>query len=467
MKRRSFSRHRRSGVSEVIGALLLIIVVVVAVTSLSVFLSQAETSAEARQAYITSVQDEDLQFAYTSLQPSNPGIQWQFVNASTVYYVLQISSTDVQLTPQDSSGTATTATLSGGTYSSISSGVTATFRSSPHETIAFGAGTGVFQPATWNNATITIRNLNTASSALHELKIGGNWMTKWEEVSTTGQPIASGNSSATPLTIAARGTISIFVDFTGLAFSYPRNASLGVEVLTSAGNTFQTSYSAPVAVVKASTTTENYQITSRDIITLDGSQSFSSDAAIQTYQWEVSIPVIPSGCSSNCCPISAFSTPFATPATYVTEYVSGETVEYTPESLFPSGLGADCIDGPILASLTVVDSNGFMATSQPIIIPADPNITPPASLSIASAATCSNMTGTGSVTVEVSNIFNQPSLGVATVGFSSGTVSLSVPSEQVSSSGGQVTYSYSCTTSTPGVLEVTSGTLPPLYITVP
>src|ERR1700722_5873217 len=64
MRRTSLAPHRkRKGVSEVLGALLLIVVVVAAVASLSVFLSQAQTNAEAREALLTSVKNENLQIS--------------------------------------------------------------------------------------------------------------------------------------------------------------------------------------------------------------------------------------------------------------------------------------------------------------------------------------------------------------------------------------------------------------------
>ncbi len=63
---------RRKGVSEVLGALLLIVVVVAAVASLSVFLAQAQTNAQNRESYITSVQNENLQFASAQFTPSTP-----------------------------------------------------------------------------------------------------------------------------------------------------------------------------------------------------------------------------------------------------------------------------------------------------------------------------------------------------------------------------------------------------------
>jgi hypothetical protein len=63
------------GISEVIGALLLIIVVVAAVASLSVFLAQATTNAENRSSYLTNLKNEILQIPFAQFAPNNPSIQ--------------------------------------------------------------------------------------------------------------------------------------------------------------------------------------------------------------------------------------------------------------------------------------------------------------------------------------------------------------------------------------------------------
>ena len=36
------------------------------------------------------------------------------------------------------------------------------------------------------------------------------------------------------------------------------------------------------------------------------------------------------------------------------------------------------VTGPLLLTLTIVDTNGFMAISQPLILPKDPDIAPAA-----------------------------------------------------------------------------------------
>lgn len=68
----------RSGVSEVVGALLLILVVVVAVAGFALYLSSAQSAAEQREAYQSGVKNEDLQITSLSLFPSDPYTQFEF-----------------------------------------------------------------------------------------------------------------------------------------------------------------------------------------------------------------------------------------------------------------------------------------------------------------------------------------------------------------------------------------------------
>jgi len=528
MQRPPFARYRRrKGVSEVLGALLLIVVVVAAVASLSVFLSQATTNAENRQNYITSVQNEDLQFAYAQFSPSNPNIHWEldehqsdtaaavppptttvietsgtyvagqlvgltirfgpgssaspvtdtvasntansitFATALAVppsvgdsftlsgrYYVIMVDQTHITLTEQNSS-TSASAMLIAGTFQNIAKDVTTTYVPGSPGTITFGAGIATFEPATWSNATITIRNLNTAASGLYQLSIGGNWMTAWKQVTQAGVLIYDYGATKTALTIPARGTVTILVDFSGLSsVNFPKNQSVELKILSSAGNLFSTDITQPVAVAKVSTTTENYQITNRDIISFDASQSFSSDATIEQYQWTISVPLEPA------CSIASFSSP----SSYVTAYVTGETVQFTPESLYPGGVLTDCFTGPVKATLTVVDDNGFLASSQSIILPQDPNIAPASELTVSGGPTC--VAPTGTVTVTVLNIFGQPIDGVPVVAFPSSGVAITSQTELISGSPGpgQAQFTYTCPTS--GTIEFTSGTLPPLFSTV-
>src|SRR5271157_3230015 len=64
---RPLSSSRR-GISEVMGALLLIVVVVVAVASLATFVAQAQTNAQNRSVYLSSLKNENLQVMFAQFK---------------------------------------------------------------------------------------------------------------------------------------------------------------------------------------------------------------------------------------------------------------------------------------------------------------------------------------------------------------------------------------------------------------
>ena len=364
--------RKRKGVSEVLGALLLIVVVVAAVASLSVFLTQAQANAQNRESYITSVQDENLQVAYAQFYPNNPTIQWELdaINGtmSHRYYVQIITPSSVLISQIGTPTTEYTEALTGGLFNSITPGATATLTLTGTKAIGFSmAGTWAFNPATWTNVTITVRNLNTAASGIYQIKVNDNWLSHWLEVSQVGQTtLGLGTPTSPAIEVPAKSSITL--NLTLSAFAIAKSDGLTVTVLSSAGNFFTGSYSPPIPIAKASTSTENYQVTTRDIVTFDGSQSFSTGSTIQNYFWQIDVPLVTDGCTTGA---------FTTPGHFDTVYVSGQTIEYSPESLFTSAqLTADCITGPIRATLVVVDGNGLMATSNPLIIPVDLNIAP-------------------------------------------------------------------------------------------
>jgi flagellin-like protein len=465
--------HReRKGVSEVLGALLLIVVVVAAVASLSVFLTQAQTNAQNRDAYIISVQDENLQVAYAQFYPNNPSIQWELDAAngslSHSYYVQMISPSTVTITRIGSPIASYTETLVDGNFNNIATGVAATVTLVAPGVIDF-SGTGyTFNPARWTNVTITVRNLNTAQSGIYQLKVNDNWMPQWEQVDQTGQSLlATGGPTMVALVVPAKSSVTL--NLTLSTFDIAKSSSIIFTVLSSAGNFFTADYSPPVAVVKSSTTLENFQITTRDVLTFDGSQSFSTGSAVSNYMWRIDVPLVSAGCTSGA---------FSNPAKFDSVYVNGPTVQYTPESLFnPSQLTNDCISGPIRATLVVADDNGLLSTSQPIIATQDANIAPIGSLS-ASNVEATNATTSAkyaTVIVQVNDIFGRSVVGAVVLivktsgdvtGYDSHTGgSIPLLSSVAMGAGGMVTFQV--TWSTGGSIELELGNLPPVQMSFP
>jgi flagellin-like protein len=62
--------RRSRGISEVMGALLLIVVVIVAVAALASFVAVAQSNAESRSVYLSSVKNENLQIVFSQFKAS-------------------------------------------------------------------------------------------------------------------------------------------------------------------------------------------------------------------------------------------------------------------------------------------------------------------------------------------------------------------------------------------------------------
>ncbi|HZT36126.1 MAG TPA: hypothetical protein VFA15_09410, partial [Nitrososphaera sp.] len=100
--------HNRRGVSEIFGALMLILVVVTVVGGIAYFLASTQKQEQDRQTFLTSVRNDQLQVTNTAVSPSDPSIAYQLVNTtvpltptlpdnSTKFYVSYINETSVEL----------------------------------------------------------------------------------------------------------------------------------------------------------------------------------------------------------------------------------------------------------------------------------------------------------------------------------------------------------------------------------
>lgn len=475
--RRRFSR-RRPGISEVLGALLLIIVVVAAVASLAYFIAETEKAAQARNTYLTSVANENLQVPYAQFSPGSPSVQWELdcstPGCSANYYVQIASASELILKQMDTPNAPITIsnlvyghflnmTAKSASSAFIHDGATAQLTPA-NFSIDFAYTNYVFKPATWSNLTINILNENTQASFLDQVQVNNNWLPAWEEVDQTGQAIGPPSSamfgpripnSSNPgqiysrvLDIPAKSSVNLNLSLAG--FDIAKNDSVKLTLLTGAGNFFVTMYSPPVPVILSSAASENYQIVTRDIVTFDGSHSVASDGAAEAYLWEFKVPTVKAGCSVGS---------FANATDVDVGFATGETVQYYPESIFSTAqLDKDCITGPIMASLVVADDNGLTTTSQPVTIASDPNIAP-----IASITGTNGTSNPDTVTITVQDIFGRNVGGVVVTAITySGNVS--TPSAETTNATGQAVFSVSWPTGEKGAgsVQFTVGALPPL-----
>jgi hypothetical protein len=480
--RRMPPSSRRGGVSEVVGALLLIVVVVAAVASLAIVISQAQTNAANRSAYTVGVKNEDLKFASAQFSPNNPEIQWQLTFAGTTlpagtshFYYAQVTNmgfmllTPLNSTDQPSTAPPVNASFATG-YSSLnvqndaqvvisSSGGTDNVT-----TAAFGncptTGCWAVAPATWNSVTLYIQNLNTQPSKIYQVSINGNFLDEWYSNSTQlDGPISNTNPSYSPYTyIPARyqGEIRIPLTTQPVAIgTFTKTGSLKVSLETQLGNTFTEVYTPPIALVSSSIQNEDYQVSTRDILTFSGAQSSANGSSIESYEWQFVIPSADTGGSGlyDCT---------TAPTGQLAAYVQGNTVQYTPESLFdfaPTATYTACATGPVEAVLTVVDSNGLTGISNAVTVPPDQNIAPPAGLSFSTET----LSCGGYVHVSVENILGQdvPNAGITAIG-NGVTVTPSVDS---TGTNGTAMFDFGTCTSG-ATVEFESGALTPQILNV-
>jgi len=385
------SRHlrERKAVSEVVGALLLIIVVVSAVASLGYFLANAQQQAQNRNQYLTNLHNDNLQVIRASFLPCSP----------------------TPCTP--------------------------------------------LTPTTWAAVNLAVRNTNTLTSGISGIQVNGVWATAWTEVDQSGNqltPPVSLGAGHPPLLLPPKA-----IEYVQLIFGSPlaTNVLFEVVLLSQAGNYFTTNYYPGASFPQASISSRSSPTFSQDIVTLDGSKSSAVNSSIQSYRWQVAIPTTTSGCTT-------FD---PTPAV-----AWGETIQYAPENMFTATqLTSDCISGPIQATLTITDSNGFTSTSQPLLVPADPNIDPVGSISASITSTLPCTSPSCTVTVTVHDIFGNPVNGVVVNAISIyGDVKvtpLSATTSGTDGSAGEATFTVGFTSG--GSMDFETGSLFPAQLAFP
>ena len=266
--RRRLLRRGRSGISEVVGALLLMIVVVVAVGTFAYYLNNLQNQTQNRQSFQNNVANDKLQITQLQFSLSNPSIQYEIFNRSNPsfrFYIQDVSPLTVILV-NEKNGTANSTNLYETSptknivafYNNISSSATADLTISPttpwiiNFTTSSSPGPFSFRIATWGNATITVRNLNTATSGIKGIEVNGSplgaqrgnyWFPigiggKLQYVNTTTK--AGYNFTGPSLTLPAKSSVNLLLNLSSL--SIPRNTNFQIVMLSTIGNYFTTFY---------------------------------------------------------------------------------------------------------------------------------------------------------------------------------------------------------------------------------
>jgi hypothetical protein len=497
---RRLLRRENAGISEVVGALLLMIVVVVAVGTFAYYLNNLQNQTQNRQTFQNNIANDKLQISQLQFTLNNPLIRYEIYNPASLnvvnttdrYYVQMVNPSTVNLIQEArdtvqtfsliSSDGITTFTAS---FNSINSSTTAAIENGSTPQIVFlhpgvlppgGYGAHTFGPfsfrtASWSYALISVRNLNTQNSGIKAIQVNGIWLSNtWFLVSTIGPfqtvfgtPDFQYSANTAPLAIPAKATVNILVNLGYL--SIPRNTSLQIVLLSIVGNYFTTFYATPFPSIQESVNTQNLLVNTQDVPNFDASKSTATNSSfIQSYYWQIDVPE------------TGWLGDWSQVGSLYTIFVSGQPLQYLPTSFFTQTQVSSLhlqVAGPFRVTLTIVDGNGLMTTSQQIVFPADANIDPAVTLTqispnpLLAPPSCAANPGGIPVTILVSDVFNQPLPNVpVTFIQTSGVVS---PASQIvptsntpGATFGKATLTITCTG--PAGLEAKVGNLPPIAI---
>ena len=478
---RRLLKGRNRGISEVVGAMLLLIVVVVAVGTFAYYLNNLQNQTQNRNQYLQNVKNEDFQITNIQIYPSgfNPPVQYELYklsNQSVRYYIQFVTptvadSSGVNLI-NETTGAAHAATInvnltSGSTftvynayYNSFNYSATANLnnKTSPWIVTFEPSSTGSYgvRPASWANATLSIRNLNTLSSDLAGIQVNGNWLSNnYYILNSSGIPQKPAYNNTFSLRFPARTTFSLLLHLQYL--SIPRTQSLQIILVSKASNYFTTFYGSPTPFVTQNVVTENEIVASRDVPAFDGSKSQSSNGSyIQNYIWQIDVPT------------ATWAGSWSDVGSLATIFEYGQNVQFRPESLFPgllTGPNAPIITGPFRVTMTAVDGVGLVTTSQSVVFSGDANIAPAGSIMPnATKLSCNNnLPSHNGLKVTVEDIFGRP-IGNQPVMFLTPGDVVPTPQSELTSSAGTASTTVGCTIG--GVLIVESGTVSPAFITV-
>jgi len=521
--REKLAKRERSGVSEVVGALLLVLVVVVAVASFALYLSGAQKAAEQRQSYLNSVKNENLQVTSLSLFPNDPFTQWQFNlpsvptnlfghynNTEALFYIHYFSQSYVgifngtdynyaasnlafdcptgsanpcySIFPVPTNGLNTTlwdqapqTSLPGtpGYFNEISAGTPICVFNGNGESINPGTSMpfepsivinpdsttmtkctssnvppgqlSTIQPAAWDSANITVRNLNTQISVLKDVEFGGFFINKW-----TSPPQTFGfNATNSPETLEPASNTQ--VDFNMTSFNILKTASFSIVLQAADGNYFTSSFPIAAPFISSNIEAQNFGAVTEDV--LDLSATPSTNSSISDYIWQVDIPQT-----------TWTQGDWADSANLITTFVTGQSLGLSPNLIINNPLLSKALaNGPFRVTATSVNQYGQLAPGNSLIIPENPDLAPASQMTVSQSGPCSGAPIT--LTVTVYNILHQPVQGVTVYLIPiSGTTVISMSPLQTSSLGQAIFTLSSCTAS--NVVGISSPGINPITLTL-
>jgi hypothetical protein len=226
--------QNESGVSVIVGTLLLILITVTAAAGLAIMVSQMQKDEMNRQSHLAAVKSENIEIFNIGLK--NDPDAW---NQSPPYYVGKNQSWN-----------------------------------------------------NWSSITVTLSNLNTEDVKVIGIAINDRYTSGYSTVTDAPVPVpvAYNFSQQQYLTIPGTKSQKVQVNFTD-DFPTPSlcistDSQIRVRVMTSIYNTFEKTFIPPNPVFETHIETEDLGVTQRDVIVLDGSRS-TADNSVVRWNWEV------------------------------------------------------------------------------------------------------------------------------------------------------------------------------------
>ncbi|MDK2917215.1 MAG: hypothetical protein PWR16_821 [Methanoculleus sp.] len=288
-------RENEDGVSVIVGTLMLILITVTAAAGLAIMISEFQKEDMERQSHIRSVEHENLSLTHIDL--TNNKTFWNNWSNGTI-------------------------TDSGN----------------------------------WSTLDLTILNLNIDDSYVTAISVNGRYAKNYTYNDVEYSP------TKRLLIPARKSRENVQINFTS-SFEEPffvgTGEALDVRVMTSLYNTFERTFEQPTPIVHFTIRTEDLGFVDRDLLVLDGSDSFD-DGAVTAWNWAIDdgSKTVPAG-------------NWADSANITTSFAEGRKATARLDS-----------SGPLRINLTVTDDAGMTSSSQYTYIPANPMFNPATNLQV-------------------------------------------------------------------------------------
>jgi hypothetical protein len=209
----------------------------------------------------------------------------------------------------------------------------------------------------WSTLDLTILNLNIEDSYVVAISVNGRYAKNY---TYSGVEYGPNKRLLIP---ARKSRENVQINFTssfGEPFYISTGEALDIRVMTSLYNTFERTFKQPTPIVHFTVGTEDLGFVDRDLLVLDGSDSFD-DGAVTAWNWTIDD-------GSKTVPVAGN---WSDSVNVTTSLVEGQKATARLDS-----------PGPFRINLTVTDDAGMTASSHYTSIPANPMFNPATNLQV-------------------------------------------------------------------------------------